>query len=351
MIAADELARTLSVGVDDLVDVGPVGFATGARRAGRRAARARGSARGVPGARRARRRARRVAARGGAPLRRLDGAGQRACGRRARGRERGARSRCCAPIPDDDPEHGAARALERAGFAALLLELRGEPVARAAVVTLAAGVEPTRSAVAFGREAWGRLLAERVEELARRTEVELGRVRARRALEPRFPFPEPRPVQQAMLREVAGAAASGLVLLCSAPTGVGKTAAALFPFLSAALREDRRVFFVTSRTSQQELALETLRRNAAGRRRRARAADLGQGARLPAAAARLRRAPLPVGPPLRGAARAHGPPRRARRRRRGHVGRGRGRRARARAVPVRGRPAPGAALERRSCAT
>jgi DNA excision repair protein ERCC-2 len=114
--------------------------------------------------------------------------------------------------------------------------------------------------VVFKREAWEDLLRVRLDELAHRAELELGRARERRRVDVPFPFESPRPVQETLLREVAGAAASGLVLLCSAPTGVGKTAGALYPFLRDALAHDRRVFFVTSRGSQQELALETLRR-------------------------------------------------------------------------------------------
>lgn len=75
----------------------------------------------------------------------------------------------------------------------------------------------------------------------------------------RFPFHEPRKGQDLMLRDAESALESGLVLLCSAPTGIGKTAAALFPALRCALRDGRRVFFVTAKNSQQELALGTLR--------------------------------------------------------------------------------------------
>ena len=162
-------------------------------------------------------------------------------------------------VPDGGPD-GAGRALERAGFTALLLSYAGESVARVAVLELALDGSASRADLVFKREAWEDLLRGRLDELAQRAELELGRARRRRTLEVPFPFGEPRPVQEAMLREVAGAAASGLVLLCAAPTGVGKTAAALHPFLCDALAHDRRVFFVTSRGSQQELALETLRR-------------------------------------------------------------------------------------------
>ncbi|HTO52926.1 MAG TPA: ATP-dependent DNA helicase [Myxococcota bacterium] len=160
----------------------------------------------------------------------------------------------------DVGDSGAARALERAGFLALFASYAGEPVARVAVLELRPGEPPLRSDVVFKREAWEDLLRVRLDELAHRAELELGRARERRRVDVPFPFESPRPVQETLLREVAGAAASGLVLLVSAPTGVGKTAGALYPFLRDALAHDRRVFFVTSRGSQQELALETLRR-------------------------------------------------------------------------------------------
>ncbi len=75
-----------------------------------------------------------------------------------------------------------------------------------------------------------------------------------------FPFGTLRPGQDLMTRDIAGAVASGLTLLCSAPTGIGKTAAVLYPTLKHALAEGCRVFFTTAKNSQQQLALDTLRR-------------------------------------------------------------------------------------------
>jgi DNA excision repair protein ERCC-2 len=75
----------------------------------------------------------------------------------------------------------------------------------------------------------------------------------------RFPFQRLRPGQDRLLEEIDGALAAGLVLLCSAPTGLGKTAAALYPACRHALASERRAFFVTAKVSQQALALETLR--------------------------------------------------------------------------------------------
>lgn len=254
MILIDPRARTLALGVEDLIDAGAAGaaFSSADPVRARLETRAReawaGSAR--------------------ADVRlfaELDWRGWRVAldGRAdvVRSGARGTRLEVLRFLPDDDQETLAERAAERAGFAALLAALGGERIAATSVVALSlTGEPPVRTRVAFDHEVWATRLYERLESVARTAQIEEVRTSARRAFEPAFPFGSIRPVQAEMLREVEGAAASGLLLLCSAPTGVGKTAAALQPFLANALREDRRVFFVTSKTSQQELALETLRR-------------------------------------------------------------------------------------------
>ncbi len=73
-----------------------------------------------------------------------------------------------------------------------------------------------------------------------------------------FPFAEIRPVQKEALEAVEQAVAAGRHLLLSAPTGVGKTAAALFPALRQALLTGKRLVFCTAKTLQQKLAVETL---------------------------------------------------------------------------------------------
>jgi DNA excision repair protein ERCC-2 len=74
-----------------------------------------------------------------------------------------------------------------------------------------------------------------------------------------FPFPTVRPYQEAMMEQVRLALRDQSCVLLSAPTGIGKTVAALYPALAHALREGLRVFFVTAKTTQQYLAVETLR--------------------------------------------------------------------------------------------
>lgn len=253
MILIDERARTLALGVEDLIDAGSAAAAY----------------RGVdPVRERLEARAREAwlgSARAAVPLRaELDWRGFRialdGCADVLRDGPRGTRLEVLRFLPDDDESTNAARAVERAGFASLLLALGGARVAGASAVALSLiGAPAKRTRVPVAPEAWAAKLDERLERIARTAELEAARGSVRRELSPAFPFASVRPVQAELLREVDGAAASGLTLLCSAPTGVGKTAAALYPFLAHALRDDRRVFFVTSKTSQQELALETLR--------------------------------------------------------------------------------------------
>jgi len=76
-----------------------------------------------------------------------------------------------------------------------------------------------------------------------------------------LPFPHPlvRPAQEPMLEAVQAAMVSGRHLLVAAPTGVGKTAAALHPTLRHALAEGQRVVFLTAKTLGQEMAVQTAR--------------------------------------------------------------------------------------------
>ena len=76
-----------------------------------------------------------------------------------------------------------------------------------------------------------------------------------------FPFDGYRPGQREMAANVYVALRDGKNLLCQAPTGIGKTAAALFPALIA-LGEGKigRVFYLTARTTGRAAALQALDR-------------------------------------------------------------------------------------------
>ncbi|MGA7617135.1 MAG: ATP-dependent DNA helicase [Thermoanaerobaculia bacterium] len=74
-----------------------------------------------------------------------------------------------------------------------------------------------------------------------------------------FPFTALRPYQKEMIDAVGSAVAERETLLVSAPTGVGKTIAAIYPALRESLRLGKKLFILTPKTLQQEMAVSTLR--------------------------------------------------------------------------------------------
>ncbi len=74
-----------------------------------------------------------------------------------------------------------------------------------------------------------------------------------------FPFPQMRRHQDRMIDIIEETLQNGGQTLISAPTGIGKTAAALYATLKFALQTGRQVFFLTSKTTQQRIVNETLR--------------------------------------------------------------------------------------------
>lgn len=84
--------------------------------------------------------------------------------------------------------------------------------------------------------------------------------RRHRATQLKFPHEQPRRYQDQMIAAVEQALTKGRHLLVSAPSGIGKTAGALYPTIRFALANDKRVFFVTAKNTQHTQAAETLRR-------------------------------------------------------------------------------------------
>jgi DNA excision repair protein ERCC-2 len=108
----------------------------------------------------------------------------------------------------------------------------------------------------------GKWIAERVRALivqARETERRQEHRRTQSATL-RFPHDKLRTHQDEMMAAVEHALMESRHLLVSAPAGVGKTAAALFPVLKYALAHNKRVFFVTAKNTQQQIVFDTLRR-------------------------------------------------------------------------------------------
>ncbi|MFO1487645.1 MAG: ATP-dependent DNA helicase [Verrucomicrobiota bacterium] len=74
----------------------------------------------------------------------------------------------------------------------------------------------------------------------------------------RFPHQAPRPGQRQLMSAINDALDAGGILLAEAPTGSGKTAASLHAGLQHALRTGRQLVFLTSKTLQQTMAVNTL---------------------------------------------------------------------------------------------
>src|SRR4051795_8244205 len=74
-----------------------------------------------------------------------------------------------------------------------------------------------------------------------------------------FPYDAMRPYQPEMISAVARAIEQREALLCSAPTGIGKTIAALYPAVKQSLRLGKKLFYLTSKTLQQDAAIEALK--------------------------------------------------------------------------------------------
>ena len=90
-----------------------------------------------------------------------------------------------------------------------------------------------------------------------RAELEKARRRAELNLID-FGLPEERPQQKQMMQTVEKCLEDKQHLLASAPTGTGKTAAAIFPAIQYAYANHKKIFFVTSKTTQQQIVQETV---------------------------------------------------------------------------------------------
>jgi DNA excision repair protein ERCC-2 len=110
--------------------------------------------------------------------------------------------------------------------------------------------------------------AEQERDLERRLRSLVGRWEGERAARGRkaeagaklpFPHAAPRPGQEPMMAAVRRALDAGENLIAEAPTGSGKTAASLHPALAHGLATGRQVFFLTSKTLQQTMAVSALR--------------------------------------------------------------------------------------------
>ena len=74
----------------------------------------------------------------------------------------------------------------------------------------------------------------------------------------RFPYPDKRGGQDEIIAAAKLALEQGEHLLIEAPTGIGKTVASIYPALRYALANDKRIFVLTAKTLQQDMATGVL---------------------------------------------------------------------------------------------
>lgn len=107
--------------------------------------------------------------------------------------------------------------------------------------------------------AMDRFLEARIREILAELQRSARREDEARGLPPLpFPYPQVRKGQDGLVEAIEEALQSTRPLLVSAPTGIGKTVAALFAALRFSRRHGLSVFFLTSKTTQQRIVADTL---------------------------------------------------------------------------------------------
>lgn len=74
-----------------------------------------------------------------------------------------------------------------------------------------------------------------------------------------FPYENVRVQQKELMSDIALALTERKVLLAQAPTGLGKTVSSLAPIISFAREHNKKIFFLTPKSSQHTIVLETVR--------------------------------------------------------------------------------------------
>lgn len=149
-----------------------------------------------------------------------------------------------------EPEHPYR--LQLATYAYILyLERSVLPVTRFLLVGTSGG-EAEELTVPFDAAAYENWLARRLQELEREVDSEVKARQRRMELAERmtFPFAKPRPGQKELIEELTQDLVSHHEVLIQAPTGLGKTAAVMFPLLKDALSRGQKLIYVTPKNSQ-----------------------------------------------------------------------------------------------------
>ncbi len=147
----------------------------------------------------------------------------------------------------------------QAALYAFMLSDRDQPAAARLILVDIVSHEERDEDVSWSPDSVHAWLRQQIHRLIAREERRIRRLEELREAAEKLPFPhaEMRPSQEEIGDAVADALDNGRHLLVRAPTGCGKTAAVLHPVVRAALGRGQRVFFLTAKTLQQRLAVET----------------------------------------------------------------------------------------------
>ena len=143
-------------------------------------------------------------------------------------------------------------------YAFMLSDHERPPAARLILVDIISREERDEE-VPWSAEAVQAWLRQQVHRLVARERRRQARLEELREAAERLPFPHPKPreVQVSIGEAVTASLTESRHLLLRAPTGCGKTAAVLHPAIRSALARGQRVFFLTAKTLQQRIAVET----------------------------------------------------------------------------------------------
>jgi DNA excision repair protein ERCC-2 len=144
---------------------------------------------------------------------------------------------------------------------AWILQRGGEAKVSAELIWIEIGTENVEhEALDFSFAALDGAVRKRVNSLLREFDAQKAALARRRVAAEtlRFPYEAERPGQETILESVEQALLQGDHLLVEAPTGIGKTVAALLPALRYALASDKKIFVLTAKTLQQEMATQVL---------------------------------------------------------------------------------------------
>ena len=149
----------------------------------------------------------------------------------------------------------------QAGLYAWMLRTLEKRDVRAELILVEIGSERVeRQSLELNFQVIEAVVKRRLNSIIRGFESQQEAAAARRsaALKLEFPHSAVRPGQGEIITRVEESLEQGSHLLLEAPTGIGKTVAALYPALRYALEHDKKIYVLTAKTLQQEMATAVL---------------------------------------------------------------------------------------------